>query len=157
MTTPDEYLIVHGILLFFVVSFLLAELAETMPRRLSWRVMRPAGFVWGYGGDEAEGRRLDASIRLAERPLEMRPAVLVTVATGVVLLLSLWRERLFLMLGFLLLLTGLVAWQRRREPLRLFLLGMVATALALSAAVERYVLRGDVGRMNTVFKFYLQI
>jgi uncharacterized membrane protein len=61
------------------------------------------------------------------------------------------------MLGFLLLLTGLVAWQRRREPLRLFLLGMVATALALSAAVERYVLRGDVGRMNTVFKFYLQI
>ncbi|HKG25282.1 MAG TPA: DUF2298 domain-containing protein [Thermomicrobiales bacterium] len=156
MTTPDQYLIVHGILLFFVVSFLLAELAATMPRRLSWRLMRPAGFVWGYGG-EGEGRRLDASIRLAERPLEMRPAVWVAVATGVVLLLSLWRERLFLMLGFLLLLTGLVAWQRRREPIRLFLLGMVAMALALSAAVERYVLRGDVGRMNTVFKFYLQI
>lgn len=157
MTTVNEYLIVHGILLFFVVSFLLAELTATMPGRFSWPVVRPTGFVWGYRGDEGEGRRLDASIRLAERPVEVRPAMLVVAATGVVLLLSVWRDKLFFMLGFLLLLAVLVAWQRRREPVRLFLAGMVATAVALSAAVERYVLVGDVGRMNTVFKFYLQI
>ncbi len=157
MTTTNEYLIVHGILLFFVVSFLLADLAATMPARFSWPVMRPTGFVWRYGGDEGDGRRLDTSIRLAERPVEMRPAILVVAATGVVLLLSVWQDKLFFMLGFLLLLTVLVAWQRRREPVRLLLTGMVAISLALSAAVERYVLVGDVGRMNTVFKFYLQI
>ncbi|HEY7033556.1 MAG TPA: DUF2298 domain-containing protein, partial [Thermomicrobiales bacterium] len=156
MTTPGEYLIVNGIMLFFVVSFLLAELAATLPGRFSWYVVRPTGFAWGYGNG-GDGRRLDASLRLAERPMAIRPVVWAVVATGVVFLLAIWRDKLLLIIGFLLLLTAVVAWQRRREPLRLFLLGMVATALGLSALVERYTLRGDIGRMNTVFKFYLQI
>jgi uncharacterized membrane protein len=37
------------------------------------------------------------------------------------------------------------------------LIAMSGIAFALSLAVERYALHGDVGRMNTVFKFYLQV
>jgi YYY domain-containing protein len=37
-----------------------------------------------------------------------------------------------------------------------FVLFMIGTALLLTMVVELIVIRGDVGRMNTVFKFYLQ-
>jgi YYY domain-containing protein len=38
-----------------------------------------------------------------------------------------------------------------------FVLFLIGTGLVLTLMVEAIVLRGDVGRMNTVFKFYLQV
>ncbi len=62
--------------------------------------------------------------------------------------------------GFLAL--PLAAWAaililRRDQPdLKRFVLLMIGTALTLTIAVELVVLVGDIGRMNTVFKLYLQ-
>lgn len=44
-----------------------------------------------------------------------------------------------------------------RLPRERFVLALIAAGLGLTALVEVVVLKGDVGRSNTVFKFYLQV
>jgi YYY domain-containing protein len=57
----------------------------------------------------------------------------------------------------------LVAWvlallmSHGRSPAERSVLALVAAGLALTGVVEVLVLRGDVGRSNTVFKFYIQV
>jgi YYY domain-containing protein len=83
--------------------------------------------------------------------------LLVLLLIGVVLL-TLWRE-----VAIAWLVLPLAAWtgvlilrpdQPDAKRIVLFILG---TGLVLTLVVEVIVLHGDIGRMNTVFKFYLQV
>ncbi len=57
-----------------------------------------------------------------------------------------------------LMLLALVAALRDRTPGPMRVLWLMATgALALTLFVEHFTLRGDIGRMNTVFKFYIVV
>ena len=48
-------------------------------------------------------------------------------------------------------------WERRDSPAQLLTGLLAATGAALGIFVEFFALQGDIGRMNTVFKFYLQV
>lgn len=154
---PGQYLIIHGILLFFVVGFLFAELAVGAPRRWRLPLLRPLGLSLNRGGDGSGPHRLDASLSYGATSVFVRPTVVAAALAGFAAILAIATSNIVLLLATGLGLTALVAWHRRRDPLRLFLLAFVGLAFGLSLAVERYALRGDVGRMNTVFKFYLQV
>jgi len=52
---------------------------------------------------------------------------------------------------------AILALVRSWSPGTAFLLLLTATALAITGGVEVVTLKGDLGRMNTVFKFYLQV
>jgi uncharacterized membrane protein len=57
----------------------------------------------------------------------------------------------------LLFFAGLLFFRDRPQPLWQMVLFFVILGLGLTCAVELVVLKGDIGRMNTVFKFYLQV
>ncbi|HID86799.1 MAG TPA: hypothetical protein EYP55_05395, partial [Anaerolineae bacterium] len=126
-----DYLVVHGFFLFILVTFLGVEAQRWVNQeRDAWR-------EW-----------LRAWVPLA-------PYVIGFLAL-LTLLFALKHLWLFLFLLPLLGLAGLLLL-REAPPERRFVLGLILVGLALSLGVEVVVLKGDIGRMNTAFKFYLQI
>jgi len=114
-----QYLVIHGVLLFFVAVFLVRELLQA---------------------------RTAFNIRL----------VGILVVLQLALASVLWQRPIVLMLQISIVLALLVALRPQApRPTRL-LAGMVALAGLLGIFPEFYAIDGDVGRMNTVFKFYLQ-
>jgi YYY domain-containing protein len=156
-TTASQYLTIFGGLLFFVVSFIVAEALAAGPSKVTIPFIRPGQLEIGSPQTEAVGKRVTASVTYSSRPVFFRLVLAVVVGLIVIMLAGAFDERQGIFLVALLALTAVAAWFRRRDPIRLFLLAMAGVALALSVLVERYTLRGDIGRMNTVFKFYLEV
>jgi YYY domain-containing protein len=128
-----SYLAVHGIFLFPIVTLLLLEV-----RRWGWRWLRAAWNVLG----------------------EWRWFIVVLGAVallGLLYAMLVLEVSIALIAGPLMLLSFALMLRPRLSAARRFWLLMVFLALALSFAVEVVVFRGDISRMNMVFKFYYQI
>ncbi len=131
-TRAWNYLLVHGLFLFFVVTHLARELR-----------------AWAATWTEEGKRRLEPLGRM----------ILVALALFVVLLVALlvrgyWVAPIALPL---LVVAGLLTLRPGLPSARRVVLALMAAGLGLTLLVEVIVLDGDVGRMNTVFKFYLQV
>ena len=131
-TTIDAYLTVYGLFLFVLVGWFLWETRQWMAAT-PLSALSPAKPRLGYILGAVAGF-----------------ASLVLVLTGIGYRVMLPAIPLMVWAGLLLLRPALPLGKR----VVLFLAG---TALALTLVVEVVVLQGDIGRMNTVFKFYLQV
>ncbi|MBN1286152.1 MAG: glycosyltransferase family 39 protein [Anaerolineae bacterium] len=145
------YLDMHGIFLFLVASLLVWEtgvwLARTKVGALRgkfWLVMAVIGLVAGallvaiflaFAGIETPDRGIDPDTGAYYR--HHYQSLLASVP------LLLWAVLLFFRSG-----------QGREKQM---VLAAMALALAITIGVEFLVLVGDIGRQNTIFKFYIQV
>ena len=126
------YLMVHGIFLFPIVTYLFAEMRR-----------------WGWRWSAAAWKRLGAWRWLVAVPaVAVALAMLYFALTGVTVI--------FVALPVIAAALPMMLRPRLPDATRFWLL-MVALALALGLAVELVVFRGDISRMNMVFKFYYQV
>ena len=154
LTHLEDYLIMHGFFLFMLTSFLLVEIM---------RRERSNGPVHLLRLILARRDQLPRLVRLYEVLVRERSpwyrlglwSLIVILCLSMVLsVFGLWVFALSLplvTLGVLLLFC-----RPQQSAARRFLLFALLLAWGLTLGVEVMVLKGDIGRMNTVFKFYLQ-
>lgn len=130
-TPISSYLIQWGVFLFFIISWMTWETRQ-------WMAETPLS---------ALNKLHPYRTLLQILGFLLLAAILILLVTKVaiawlVLPLGVWAAVLIL--------------KKEMPDVKRAVLFMVGTGLVLTLAVEIIVLRGDIGRMNTVFKFYLQ-
>ncbi len=137
--TPfGDYLTVHGLFLFILVSFLLVESSGWFAGRIT---------------------RLKANkyeISIPDMKGMIKWAVIIGVGLVVAFVLYMLVPVLLAALP-LLIWIGALFFRKGQTLYRQIALALFAVGLAITVMVELVALKGDAARMNTVFKFYMQV
>jgi len=123
-TNLSEYLVVHGIFLFVIVTWLIARVLDTPERRKIFVDVLPLLIV---------------AFIVVETAFVLTDLMVFTIA--------------FPLLAFATILLVRPDVDARAR----FVALLIAAGLAMTMMVEVVAYKGDIGRMNTVFKFYLQV
>ncbi|MCC7106679.1 MAG: hypothetical protein IT307_16195, partial [Chloroflexi bacterium] len=144
-TNMVQFLTINGFWLFILASWVAVELTRRASDRFGVRLPTRAGYFGGLAMPAPVEWSLES--RWGGPALGVALVALVLAAAGYATL------ALLLVLGAALLGLALLRWQSGES---LFTIGLAGLALAVMAVPEVVNLQGDIGRMNTVFKFYYQ-
>ena len=138
-TPVERFLGIHGLFLFVIVSYLAVR-----TRRDLAAVSRS---VWN---------REDVPLEIRWLRLVIAPQIVAAIIFGA---LGYWNA---LVLTALLLLVIVAGWRvlQHPEPSRPYesvVLAMLAMAIFIAIGVDFVTVEGDIGRMNTLFKYYLEV
>ena len=153
-TTLPEYLTAHGIFLFVIATYLIWQILNTRSVQGLLRFVR-AGVV-----HSARFTHLLELHRAVSRPASWFEDLSVVVVAAAVLLegvLILAQLSVFALAFPLIVIAGLLILDPDLDAGPRFVALLIAAGLALTLAVELVHYKDDIGRMNTVFKFYLEV
>ena len=149
-TPLDRYLVIHGLFLFVAVTFLIYRGLFSGDRQSLAPIFR-ALFGQENVAGSAAGLTAGDRLRLAYLGIGLAAAVYLALAgywTAVILLPLVFLTGLVLMAEL-----GRVTQDGQFAAIPLIFLGM---ALFIGIGVDFVRLNGDIGRMNTLFKLYLE-
>ena len=131
-THLSNYLTIHGVFLFFMLTHLLREFR-----------------AWTKTWTESGLREWEP----------LGTSVIIALILYIILLIVLVYSEYYVapVALTLLIIAGLLGLRRDLPSHRRIVLILISSALGISLFVEFYVVAGTVGRMNTVFKFYMQV
>lgn len=153
-TALPEFIVVHGIFLFFIATFLIVQSISTRSGQSIIAYIR--GLV---KHSNRLGRYLELQAALS-RGTTWGSDLLILIAGGSLLIeiaLIVLQHGVFALVLPLLVLASLLVLEPSLPPERRLIALLIAAALAMTLMVEVVVAKGDIGRMNTVFKFYVQV
>jgi len=140
-TPVDRFLGIHGLFLFVIASFLLYQTRDTLNELVrSVRGLDPEIIIPGFDW--------------------LRVGVAAGIVTAVFISAAgFWNITLLVVF---LILAGMVAWkifasQNEERPFEIVPLALLGLALFIGIGVDLVRVEGDIGRMNTFFKYYLEI
>jgi YYY domain-containing protein len=132
ITSLGAYLTIHGLFLFLILSLLIWE-------SVRWMSAVPMSAL--------RGRFYPVMVALGAAGV----GLVVVLSVGLVGYPVVW-------VGLpLLAWTSLLFFRPQQSAVMRFLLALVGLGLGLTLGVEFVVLSGDIGRQNTLFKFYIQV
>ena len=126
------YFDIHGLFLFLIVSLLLWET-----------------YYWL--------RNTQVKALLEHRQLASRALVLVAAITLFAIVLTIVGYQVALIVMPLVCWIALLFFRPGQSRFMRFILVLIGLALSMTLGVEVIVIGGDIGRQNTVFKFYIQV
>ena len=149
-TPIDRYLAIHGLFLFIVVTFLDYQSRYVLGALARSMIPGSKAALDGESGSSVRGLQL--SWLKAILGLGLLVAVLLAIA-------GYWTAAVLMLL---ILLAGTAAWDKLAagsadRPFTVVPLVLLGMALAISIGVEFVRLEDDIGRMNTFFKYYLEV